>query len=345
MSAPFILVAAACFMPSAYNPTPLSHVSSTPAVQMGWKFWKRSNEADAESETIAELRASLATLQEQQKAMEDQLEMHDELIATLMNNQATQEAAAAAAAEEAAAITAAAQEAAEEPAEEDLITRADALHASNSVDELFDLLKDADTKDDEIAWRLARAYHDKAEDSEEAAKDRALKEKLLRDGLAVAEGLKDGRRGGGYALKWYAILLGRLGDFLPTKEKVGNSYKIKESLEGAAELLPEDASVQTALGQWCYKVASISWIERGVASALFGSPPESSYEEALGFVKASYAIRPSKKASLYAGLCCMELKEKEEAAEWLDKCLGLETAGEGDKEIDRQAEAAMAKVR
>ena len=160
MSAPFILVAAACFMPSAYNPTPLSHVSSTPAVQMGWKFWKRSNEADAESETIAELRASLATLQEQQKAMEDQLEMHDELIATLMNNQATQEAAAAAAAEEAAAITAAAQEAAEEPAEEDLITRADALHASNSVDELFDLLKEADTKDDEIAWRLARAYHD-----------------------------------------------------------------------------------------------------------------------------------------------------------------------------------------
>ena len=168
---------------------------------------------------------------------------------------------------------------------------------------------------------------------------------MLRDGLAIAEGLKDGRRGGGYALKWYAILLGRLGDFLPTKEKVGNSYKIKESLEGAAELLPEDASVQTALGQWCYKVASISWIERGVASALFGSPPESSYEEALGFVKASYAIRPSKKASLYAGLCCMELKEKEEAAEWLDKCLGLETAGEGDKEIDRQAEAAMAKVR
>ena len=177
----------------------------------------------------------------------------------------------------------------------DLIDRADAMHASNDVDGVFALLENANTSIDELAWRVARAHHDKAEDGAEAARDAGLKEKLLRDGLAVAESAK-AASGSGYALKWYAILLGRLGDFLSTKEKVGNSYKIKEALEAAAGLLPQDASIQTALGQWCYKVASISWIERNVAKALFGAPPESSYAEALGFVTRSHEIRPSKKA-------------------------------------------------
>ena len=108
-----------------------------------------------------------------------------------------------------------------------LIAKADELHAASDVDALFALLEGADTSDDEIAWRVARAHHDKAEDSAEVAGDAARREQLLRDGLAIAEAAKDAS-GSGYSLKWYAILLGRLGDFLPTKEKVGNSFKIKD---------------------------------------------------------------------------------------------------------------------
>ena len=88
----------------------------------------------------------------------------------------------------------------------------------------------------------------------------------------------------------------------------------------------------------------ISWIERNVAKALFGAPPESSYEEALGFVERSYAIRPSKKAALFAGLCHVQLKQREEATRWLEKCLALESAGEADADVDRQASAALAKL-
>lgn len=136
--------------------------------------------------------------------------------------------------------------------EESLIARADALHAAKDVQGLFDLLSGEDpTSDDELAWRIARAHHDLAE---EIVGDDSRKEQLVRDGLAIAEAAKDAS-GSGFALKWYAILLGRLGDFLPTKEKVANSFKIKEALEASAALLPEDPSVQTALGQWCYKVA------------------------------------------------------------------------------------------
>ena len=278
----------------------------------------------------------MSGLLEQQQQMARQLKALEGSVAT-MQEQLT------------AASSAASAETATAPASDDgakaaLIARADELHGASEVDALFALLEGADASDDELAWRIARAHHDKAEDSAEVAGNAALKEKLLRAGLAIAETAKDAS-GSGYSLKWYAILLGRLGDFLPTKEKVGNSYKIKESLERAAVLLPSDPSIQTALGQWCYKVASISWIERNVAKALFGEPPESSYEEALAYVVKSHELRASKKAALYAGLCHAKLKAKSEAADWLERCLALESVGESDVELDAQAKDELAKVK
>jgi len=225
------------------------------------------------------------------------------------------------------------------PVAVNLIEQADALHADKQVDALFDVLSSADASDDDLAWRISRAHHDKAE---EVVGDKALKEKLLRDGLAIAEASMARTDGtNGYALKWYAILLGRLGDFLPTKEKVANSYKIKDALEASAALLPADSSIQTALGQWCYKVAGISFIERNAAKLLFGSPPESSYSEALGFVEASYELRPSKKAALFAGLCSGKLGERAAERRWMERCLSIESSGEADAELDRQAQAAL----
>ena len=294
-----------------------------------WKFWRWGSGTAAE---VAELQTVVSELRQQQDAVlqtVEALESKLELLESAM-----------------AAAPVAAEPSAPPPGDDEktaLIARADELHAANEVDALFSLLEGADVNDDDLAWRVARAHHDKAEESEEAAQDAALKERLLRTGLAIAEASKD-KTGSGYALKWYAILLGRLGDFLPTKEKVGNSFKIKEALEAAAVLLPEDASIQTALGQWCYKVASISWIERNVAKALFGEPPESSYEEALAFVTRSHELRPTKKAALFAGLCHGKLKARVDATEWLERCLAMESVGEGDKDLDKQAKDALTKV-
>lgn len=218
------------------------------------------------------------------------------------------------------------------PAAASLISRADELHASNDAAGVFELLSSADSSDDEVAWRQARAHHDLAEES---VGDAARREQLLRDGLAIAEAAKGS--GSGPSLKWHAILLGRLGDYQPTKEKVAASFKVKEGLEAAAALLAEDASIQTALGQWCFKVAGISWVERNAAKLLFGTPPESTYEEALSFLERSYAIRPTKKASLLSSQAHAKLKHAERSAEWARACLELPSAGAADAEIDAAA--------
>ena len=102
-------------------------------------------------------------------------------------------------------------------AEGEFLSEADALHAANKPEALFDFFKGADTSDVEIAWRACRAHHDLAE---ELLKEPDRREQLLRDGLALAEATLKASPESGPTLKWYAILLGRLGDFLPTKEKV-----------------------------------------------------------------------------------------------------------------------------
>ena len=65
-------------------------------------------------------------------------------------------------------------------------------------------------------------------------------------------------------------------------------------------------------GSWCFKVAGISWVERSAAS---GSPPEASFEEALGFAERSYELRASKKAALLAQ-CYDKLNQRAEKKEW-----------------------------
>ena len=61
------------------------------------------------------------------------------------------------------------------------------------------------------------------------------------------------------------------------KEKIANSFLIKEHALKALEYKADDASVMHMLGKWCYNVANIGWLERTAASALFASPPTSTY--------------------------------------------------------------------
>ena len=100
----------------------------------------------------------------------------------------------------------------------------------------------------------------------------------------------------GLAQKWLGVMLGSVGDFQTTKEKIQNSYKVREALDAAYLLRPDDATVALALGQWCLKVAGVSFVERGLARAIFGgSPPEATYAEALKFFRQAQELKPASK--------------------------------------------------
>eukprot|EP01059_Diplonema_ambulator_P035681 TRINITY_DN850_c0_g1_i1.p1 TRINITY_DN850_c0_g1~~TRINITY_DN850_c0_g1_i1.p1 ORF type:complete len:102 (+),score=27.18 TRINITY_DN850_c0_g1_i1:188-493(+) len=67
------------------------------------------------------------------------------------------------------------------------------------------------------------------------------------------------------------------------------------------------------MGAWCHGVAKISWIERKAAAALFGTPPTSTLEEALEYLKRADAIEAFTENSMLIGDCLKELKKLDEA--------------------------------
>ena len=156
-----------------------------------------------------------------------------------------------------------------------VVERSDALHGSTELAENYKLLESCGEDSVEIMWRRSRANYDMASLTSISKQE---KEKYTRAGVALAEaGVKrassesPGTPVEGLCMKWYAILLGELGGFLSTKEKIANSMIIKENLEGALSRLPKDTTVHTAIGVWCLTVADISWVERK-AAALCAAP-------------------------------------------------------------------------
>lgn len=95
-----------------------------------------------------------------------------------------------------------------------------------------------------------------------------------------------------------------------------------------------------------YSVAGISWVERKVASLLFGAPPNASYAEALEHFERAEAMEPGfwKKNRLYLGLCHWQLGHKEKAAEWCRRALELPVRTEEDEVVHAEAQGLLEKL-
>ena len=197
----------------------------------------------------------------------------------------------------------------EAPAEKaDPVAAFDAAHAAGDFEELLVSLRDASRAASEldaaVEWRYARACLDVAD-----ARGDATREGLVREGLEAARRSAALAPADGLAQKWLGIMLGSVGDYETTKEKLGNSYAIKDALDVAWAARPDDATVALALGQWCLKVAGVSFVERGLARAIFGgSPPTATFAEALAYFQRADKLRPAPKTKALIKLVQKKMK-------------------------------------
>ena len=137
-----------------------------------------------------------------------------------------------------------------------------------------------------------------------------------------------------------------VGDFQGTKEKIANAFKIKEHALKANELQPKDATTLHLLGRWCFGVSNIGWMERKLASTLFGTPPESTYDEALKYFLEAHEVNPEMRRNLlYIGDTYVALKQKPQAAEFYQKLVDMETTSAFDKSLQDEAKQKLSKVK
>jgi len=140
---------------------------------------------------------------------------------------------------------------------------------------------------DEKLWRMARVQYEMgrvAASDHDALVCYQNAEKYAR---AAIENNPD--RGDGY--KWLAIALGAQAKESDTKAQIRLSREVKESIEKAIALPPEDDIDYLVLSHWHYKVSALDFFARTVAKIVYGGLPEASLSEAEKLLWRAIALR------------------------------------------------------
>jgi len=145
----------------------------------------------------------------------------------------------------------------------------------------------ADSTACEALWKLARAYVDVGEVSEEKVRESYYlqAEKYSRKAVAVCPTAAD-------AHLELAVAVGRVALMSGPKKKVNLSKLVKEEAEKALELNPNHDIAHHVLARWHREVTHLSGFAKTFAKILYGGLPPASDEKALEHFKKAVAIDP-----------------------------------------------------
>lgn len=224
----------------------------------------------------------------------------------------------------------------------DLIGQADAKHEMDDFDGTFELLKQAEQLEPEnfeVVWRLARSHFDFFDNSE----DEAVISENAYAGLDYAKKALELDENRAESHKWYGILIGQVGILEGTKQKIENSYQVKEHTLKAIELDPEDDGNLHVMGRWHFTLAELSWFERKIAGLIYATPPKASFEEAVEFFNQAIAMAPAEvRHHLWLGKSYIAMDKKDAASNALNAALAIPAGNDSDRILQKEAQDLLA---
>lgn len=194
----------------------------------------------------------------------------------------------------------------------------------------------------EVLWKLARAYFDVADQDE---KNIELQKANIYPGfehakkcIEIAPNVAEGHQ-------YYSILIGRIGEIEGTKQKIENSYAVREHTLKAIELDPDNDSNYHVMGRWHFALADLSWVERKIASIIYATPPAASFEKAVAFFSKAHEIKPDDiRHLLWLGKSYAKLDQDNKARDALKKALVLPADSDADKNMQQEAQELLKKL-
>lgn len=224
----------------------------------------------------------------------------------------------------------------------DIIAQADATHEAKDYDATMDLLQQAyklDAKNVEILWKISRGYFDFAD---RKPNDLEYKKPFLYKGRDFAEKALALDEKSAAAHKWYAIHHGQVGEAEGTEQKIKNSYGMRDHTLLAIKYDPTDDANYHVMGRWHFALSDLSWIERQVASIIYATPPEASFEEALEFFNKAHALDSKDiRNMLYIGYCYEELDDDDKAESWYKKAINAKAETDSERSLIAEAKEAL----
>ena len=142
-----------------------------------------------------------------------------------------------------------------------------------------------------------------------------------------------------------AITLGKMLPYMPTKEQVSASPRIKESVDKALAIDPHNDTAWHILGRWNRVLAEVSSTKRFLASLIYGQLPKGSIDEAEQDMKKAIALNPRRLMHyIELGRIYAQMGKTQEARDFINKGLGMRDAEKDDPETKVRGRETLAKM-
>lgn len=193
-----------------------------------------------------------------------------------------------------------------------------------------------DKLDGECLWMTARANRLYAYNHTDKETDKL---RLITEGFELSKKAIEKDDNNWAAHKWYAIMLGDFTEISGSQHQLKASSKIREHMEKAAELNPEDATTFYSLGLWHYSFASMSWLTRNVARMIFPELPETDYGTALEYFERAEEMDPGFYSMnwLYLAKCYQVLGHEEMFKVYRKKLVKMKPIDDDDRNAVKEA--------
>jgi tetratricopeptide (TPR) repeat protein len=197
--------------------------------------------------------------------------------------------------------------------------------------ELISAPDDPDSAD--RLWRLARVYYERGRlETNNAAQLLKKSEDFARTAIKRAPDCSDG-------YKWLAIALGAQMKYLDMQTRVRQSREIKENIDKAIELDPEDDISYLVLSRWHYKLSGLGIVARTFARIIYGGIPDASLAEAEKLLLQAIALRDRISHRYNLAKVYKRMERQEDAVEQLKLALLLPvTFPEEAEELEKSRE-------
>ncbi|XP_011555169.3 regulator of microtubule dynamics protein 1 [Plutella xylostella] len=218
-----------------------------------------------------------------------------------------------------------------------ILAEADKLFENGHYEQCYQLLSsDGVDNDVEIQWRICRVLYNMSKDPK--ANENSKKSLIARAYLVISGILEDNYNH--FAVqKWYALLLDAKSANDGIKERIKQLETVKKHMDLAVTLNPKDATTLHMLGEWCYQLAEMPWHHRKIASALFASPPTSTYEDALEYFLQAESVEPRFYSVnlVRIGNCYLKMKKEDQAKYYLQLAATYPAKSNDDHQANKEA--------
>ncbi|MDI6850375.1 MAG: tetratricopeptide repeat protein [bacterium] len=225
-----------------------------------------------------------------------------------------------------------------------LIQRGDSLFAALKYEEALKEYQKAYGKDNnnyEILWRLSMAYLNIGEGLDNDNERKIYFKKALEFANKATEVNPEGDWGWTYV----AAVNGRIALTKGGKEKVKYAMIIKDAVNKALKLNPNNDLANFIWGSYNFEAATLNPVLRSFAKTLFGEVPEGTIEDAEKYIKRAIELNPGRIQYYYELARIYEHQKKvEQAKAVLSKAVKLRPQTREDIKYREQARKMLEKL-